>query len=196
MEEQLSSFNLNYSRIEGVLCNDFKHYKIKDYIEEGSKRHQGTIGCFLAHKNCLEEISRTKEENNIILEDDVIIKKEIFEEIKKIEFPKDCEIMFINAALQSKKRPSPDKQYLVGRNTYKIYTTYPFFLGAFFYIINHKTSNKILKIINELKEYEDYDSFLYKNFNCYTYITDKVSIKDFESDRDPDATYNKFRKKG
>lgn len=198
MERQLRRLNVPFTRINGVDCVNFKEYRIKNYIKHGSLNHKGLIGCFLAHKKCLEHIHINYRENNkkfIVTEDDIKIYENLFQEITKIKIPDDCDILFLNSACRPGK-PVPDAKYLVDENLYKIYETYPIFLGAFFYILNYDIIEKILNKIKQVNTYEDFDLFLFKNFNCYTYITKSLSLINFKSDRDPEAWHNKNKFEG
>ena len=199
MEEQLLSLGFPYTRIPGVDCVKFIDYPIPDYIEKGSPRHKGTVGCFLAHKQCLEYIYSNNADhqnnNSLILEDDSKISNGLIDELESIELPKDCDILFINSIGHNKNRlkfPYPDKSYFISSNMCKIYTIYPYFVGAHCYVVNDKKLSSLLNKINNTKIYEDYDMFLFKRFNCYTYISSNFDLKWYKSDRDPGLNYGKI----
>lgn len=204
MENQLRVIGIPYTRISGVVCHNYRDYTITDRIQRGSKVHKGTIGCFLGHMKCLESIvecpTETDNEYFCILEDDVVVTQSIFKKISRLDIPTDCEILSVGSALQA-SMPAPDESLKVSSNMYKIprggfYTTYPYFIGAFFYVVTKKIANKILEIGLNTKVFDDYDSFLFENFAVYTYIDDDVFTANFKSDRDPEAIWNSTRISG
>lgn len=200
MERQLGSCGLPYSRIPGVDLTEFSHFNIVDSIRSGSLRHKGTVGCFLAHQRCLEAVAQESQKTGsgfyAIFEDDVGFDCGIFETISSLVLPNEFEILLINSALQYPGKPAPDPRYLVSESIYRVYTIYPVFLGAFFYVLNVSTALKVLDKMKKVKVYEDYDMFLFKNFECYTYINGGVYVEKFKSDRDVEAKYNLRRFEG
>lgn len=200
MEKQLFNSSIPFTRISGVNCLDFIKYKIKNITNYNLSYHKGLIGCFLAHKKCLQYIqSLFQNKNNnkkfIITEDDIFFKKTLFKEIQELSVPLDCDILFLNSACL-KGRPAPNKKMLVSENLYKINESYPTFMGAFFYIITYDVITRVLDKMQKIDLYEDLDMFLFNNFNCYTYITKNLSLIDFKSDRDPEAQHNKNKLEG
>jgi GR25 family glycosyltransferase involved in LPS biosynthesis len=201
VEANLFSLNLPYTRVSGVDCEDFKKYHVTAEIPFGSTLHKGTIGCFLAHKKCLEFIQNKYKKQNtnkkfIIAEDDIRINNALMPELNNLTFPEDCEIMLLNSACQHLRKPKPKKEYSIQPNLYKVYDTYPVFFGAFFYFFNYDVIDKILKKIDDTEQFEDYDKFLFKNFKCYTFITRNLSLINFKSDRDPEGAFNLGRLDG
>ena len=209
MEGQLGPCGIDFSRVSGVDVEDFQEFSIEPTIAHGSLRHKGTMGCFFAHRNCIKKIV---EENNssqdyyAVLEDDVSLNCEVFSELGALVPPEGLDLLSVNSAMQlrprlgawkrSPNKPYPEDKYRVSDSIYKIYTVYPIFLGAFFYVVNLNVAKKILNKMEAVQTYEDYDMFLFKNFNCYTYITEKVYVENFKSDRDLDAKYNIGRMEG
>ena len=202
MQNQLRVIGIPYTRISGVVCHNYRDYKMTDRIQKGSKVHKGTIGCFLGHINCLKSIveSQIDSEYFCVLEDDVVVTQSIFKRISTLEIPKDCEVLSVCSALQA-QMPTPDESLKVSSNMYKIprggyYTTYPYFIGAFFYILTKNMASKILDVYSNMTIFDDYDSFLFENFSVYTYIDKDIYTANFKSDRDPDAVWNSTRING
>jgi GR25 family glycosyltransferase involved in LPS biosynthesis len=202
MEDQLCKQTIPYFRTEGVLCEDFLNYKIDEKIEHGSNKHKGTVGCFLAHKKALINLSNcnlNSEDIVLVMEDDVIINPIFWEYLSANSFYKKAEIIFFNAACCYSWSKLPKKESVISekKKFYEIYCGHPTFLGAFAYITKYKFLNNIISKMENINTYDDVDcGFYYKNFKCYTYITENISVDTFKSDRDSDSPFNKDGKDG
>jgi hypothetical protein len=197
MEMQLSAQKIPFSRTPGVVCEDFVSYKVNPAIEPGSPRHKGTVGCFLAHKEALKKLASLGDPSHeiyLVLEDDVILSPAFWWFLRVQDYPEEADILFFNAALQYPGRPSPPKNE---RNLFKINQGYPMFVGAFAYAIKKSKIDEVLNKMNLMDTYGDVDlDFYYKEFKCYTIVTKTMSLRRFESDRDPTADFNEGRSRG
>ena len=91
MQEQFRKFNLEatrFSAIDGEKLNknllDTIYAKLKKKNPHYSIPKVGEIGVFYSHKKLYETIAQQNEEFALILEDDVLIKKELIEDLEKI----------------------------------------------------------------------------------------------------------------
>lgn len=90
IQKQLKDFKQDYLRIPAVNGNDLDEKMIKQAGKNQSlvmslvKPNAGQVGCFLSHRKAWEIIKEQKEDFAILLEDDIVIHKELFDELDDI----------------------------------------------------------------------------------------------------------------
>ena len=90
IQKQLKSFNQDYIRISAVNGSDLDEEIINQASKNQSltmslvKPNAGQVGCFLSHRKAWEMIKEQEEDFAILLEDDIIIHQELFDELDDI----------------------------------------------------------------------------------------------------------------
>ena len=198
MEEldlEMNKNNLNYNRfpaIDGKIL-DPNDYRLKKYFGKPKiKYSMGQKCCTLSHIALWNIIKNNNSKYNIILEDDVIIPKNLFEKLNIYvkQLPADWDFLFLGGnriiGKQYSKnliKPDPNK-----RGNY----------GTFAYLINSKNIKKILKKCKNIVLHTD--TFIqkelskdFKLFFCYPQLVehnyDNVS-NIFQRNRKNDALRN------
>lgn len=141
MESQLKYLGTDYKIVEAIdgkkiSREDLEHYFSK---EEGYELLSGERGCALSHRRLWEQIVAGSHNEVLILEDDVILNKNIFSLIQKKEFlPDDWE--FINFSTDAKQETFGE--YLF--KNYKVSMLSQPAWSAACYLINKKGAKKLL----------------------------------------------------
>lgn len=177
------------NRFSGLSIESFLNYDVHDYIKAGSQFHKGVIGCWMSHKQIIKQHIEKYEnlladEWTLILEDDVIISPEFWTYVQSLNPPDNADMVFFNSGndelLQDK--------YLIDEKTrlYKIYSSFPDFVGTHCYAIRNSILTKLYSILDGVTRYKDIDGyyFYHKNLITYNYQTKLIRINhNFKSDR-------------
>ena len=121
-----------------------------------------SIGCALSHTNLWNKISKTRNQNILILEDDIIIPPNFNKLFNQLSIPSNWDIIFLGG---SRIYGSFINTNIVKANTSNnvLYNC-----GLFAYIINSKSANKISKLFSPISTYIDVQLNRYFNkLNCY-----------------------------
>ena len=172
MIKQAKKFNLNINRIKAfdgkkLNLNNYNYFlkNLKKHFEEKNNR-LGHLGCFLSHLKLYKEFLKTNLEYAIILEDDCKInnnnfKKIILDSIKKL--PNNWDILLGGYHIDedwAKQHKYFNKDiYLKNKILYNIKA----FTGTHFYIINRKSAQKLLKLLEQPTWYIDWEISKYAN---------------------------------
>lgn len=193
MEKQLSVCGIKYTRIVGIIPDDYKNYHTSfSYISKDELRYKGTIGCFLSHKKTIDSVTNfdNSSQNYImILEDDVKINQVFWSYTKQINPSPEFDFVFFNSGRILNIKNCLD----VENGLWPIDSDFPNFCGAFCYAINLKKLCKIQHEMSDIKEYIDFDRFIFKNkeLKSCTYQSELIKVEHtFSSDRDPNAIWN------
>lgn len=84
MNEQLDNLNICFERTEGINGNNLEKKKIMNIMCDNIFFSRGQMGCYLSHKKCYDNFLKTNYKYLIILEDDVILKKEFLDNINRL----------------------------------------------------------------------------------------------------------------
>lgn len=203
---QLLDSNITTFKTIGEVVEDYIKYPALEHITKYENTYKGTIGCFLAHKKAIQNLINYTSYNNIdrynycmIVEDDVLIQKNFWEYIEKINLShiKNFDILFIHSVFQRKAYIKLlDPNYCIDKNNniWDIYTDFPMFCGAYCYIIQVKNLHKIYALLNNVSTYKDVDMYLFSNptLNNLSLLTSLISVNNkFKSDRDPNHLWEK-----
>lgn len=188
MEKQLSVCGIKYTKIVGIIPDDYKNYHTPfSYISKDELRYKGTIGCFLSHKKTIDSVTNFNGSSDnyiMVLEDDVNIEKGLWSYLKQINPSPEFDFVFFNSG-----RKLNIKYCLDSKNSmWPIYGDYPDFCGAFCYAIPVNKLSKIQNEISDIKQYMDFDRFIFTNkvFKSCTYQNKLIKVNyNFSSDRDP-----------
>jgi hypothetical protein len=202
---QINKLPIPFLRTEGVVVTTVEPYRVEDYIEHGSLRHRGIVGCFLAHRNALAnllELAQCRrfdaDDYVLVIEDDVRIDARFLDHVMRLPDCGFADLVFFDIANLAGKNPKEpgvdlDRSHLVDERNdlYYVYDSFPAFMGAFCYAVKTKRLRVIVDRLDKTQTYKDVDGFYYQNFRCYAYITHLISVDgSFYSDRHFDAEWN------
>jgi len=172
-------------RFIGLNIADYAIYSVHNYINPGSQMHKGIIGCWMSHKNAIQNLLT----NDIIdvwylvLEDDIFIDPNFWNHLLNFEPPDDADMIFFDSSKQQ-----PSSEYIIDTecSLSKIYTSWPIFAGTHCYTIKSSSLNKVYNILDGVTTFKDIDGYLFDNSNIikYNYNTELIRINyNFQSDR-------------
>ncbi len=196
---QLKNIDIPYFKTSGVLIDNYNDYPFQTYndkflnLEGNTKKYKGILGCFLAHKQAIINlIVKTKQHQDIlstsyslILEDDVQINSQFWHFVNQLPVLKDADMIFFDSGQEHNLINFP--MYCTDPVCYKnFYKSNPHFIGAHCYLIPNHKLYKILRFLQDVKEYKDVDGYYFdnKNFITYCFQSKYISINtNLESDR-------------
>jgi hypothetical protein len=195
MVGQLLGCGIPFYRTEGVVPENFRDYRVPEYLRPGSTRHKGTVGCYLAHRRAVADLESKcaspqfdKDGQVMIFEDDVSLSETFWPHIRTLGIPDDCDMVFFDNS--HKNGTSPDPGHLVnGRSDlWFIHTGWPAFFGAYAYVIPIRNLSRIRHILDNPPNglYWDVDGYYIENTTAYSYRTNRVRVTCGISDRNPD----------
>ena len=191
MINQLASCpnNIKLSRFSGLNITDYLQYDVHNYINPGSQMHKGIIGCWMSHKSVIKKYidsynNFSNEEWTLILEDDIIIDPSFWAYLEPLKPPEDADMIFFDSGRNDLLKD----EYLIDSNfkLYKIYSSFPDFVGTHCYAIRNSCLNKLYNILDGVVKYKDIDGyyFFHKNLVTYNYQSGLIKINyKFQSDR-------------
>lgn len=97
---------IQLNRIDGINGKNLKYKDLDNIIHKNSylyknlEKNRGEIGCALSHLNLWKQSKQNDENNIIILEDDVIIDKDLYTKLNKYlnKAPKNWDIIFLGGS--------------------------------------------------------------------------------------------------
>ena len=150
--QRLDKFNLKYKIWEAVTpkSEKFKDYKYFDFMSPNEK------ACAASHYSLWERLITLEDEHFLILEDDIMFKKDWLDYLKEV--PKDFDALFLNVS----EEVFPNKQWTV-INGYCM-------AGA--YIVSKKGLKYLLNKNKDTKDVADYMTLDLQssNNNSYSYF--------------------------
>ena len=177
--------NLNLVRSNAVNGKNLTHQNIKydvdnnSYLYKNLDKNRGEIGCALSHLNIWKQFKQNNDKYLIVVEDDVIFEKNLYNKIDEYleNEPKDWDIIYLGGSsiIGYKVNNYFIKPRTVGRGN----------LGTYAMLINKKGVNKLLRYCNPINQSIDHQ--IKKNFsNLNVYYTYPCLIhhnNDMDSDR-------------
>ena len=144
-EEELAKQQVQY---ECITSHDKENLTDKDISKFKSSLNKKFISNFLKHLSAIEKISRSNNEINLIIEDDVILCDNFKEKMFKYynELPSDFDFMFLGGE-PGKQWDVPSHMIQPNKNCYKNPRFFTKTLDA--YIINVKTAENVINYYNQ-----------------------------------------------
>ena len=176
---------LNLIKFKAVNGRGLTHENIKhdvdnnSYLYKNLDKNRGEIGCALSHLNIWKKFQKSKDKYLIVVEDDVIFEKNLYQKINKYleNAPKNWDIIYLGGSsiVGYKVNDYFIKPRLYGRGN----------LGTYAMLINKKGVNNLLKYCNPINQSIDHQ--IKKQFNninvYYTYPCLIHHNNDMDSDR-------------
>tara|TARA_B100001093_G_C26774895_1_gene991884 strand:+ start:596 stop:1483 length:888 start_codon:yes stop_codon:yes gene_type:complete len=172
LKKQAKKSNLNLVRYEAVngrkldledlIKNNIvkiNKYSFPNHNKNGRDSLMGSIGCALSHKNIWKKLVKSKDNNYLILEDDVIIPKNFQSKFDKItnQIKGDWDIIFCGGSrIFGEKISKNIIRGIFNGNSWRN-------CGLFGYVINKKSAKKLIKMTSPISNYIDVQ--LNQNFN-------------------------------
>ena len=158
-------------------------------IMKNNKSIRGNVGCYYSHLGLIKQIYESGVDYALIIEDDVVFRKNFKQELRKVlrNIPNKWDIIYLGITRPCGKR--------VGENIYTPSIKKCRFDngGAFGYILNHRSAGKIYKLLDR-KISKMVDHTIRDNFNrLNVYIIYPFLINHnygLASDRKHDKFYN------
>lgn len=151
--------------IENLQTRNILKLNKKSFFNHNTNKRNSlynSIGCALSHTNLWNKISKTINQNILILEDDIIIPPKFNKLLNELSIPQNWDIIFLGG---SRIYGSFINSNIVKANTSNnvLYNC-----GLFAYIINSKSASKIIKLCSPISTYIDVQLNRHFNkLNCY-----------------------------
>lgn len=148
------NININYKRIEGVNGEELQHRNLNNIMCDNIKFTRGQMGCYLSHIKCYENFLKTNNKYLIVLEDDIIIKKNFKNDLNKLllflKKKNDIDFVYLSRSkiMMTNQELPIDNKY---QNNF-IYSPQTCGYGFHSYLLTKNGCNKFLNI---LKKSED-----------------------------------------
>lgn len=189
MREQLEKIGLSYQFIDAVNGKELSDFVLESLVYDYPDCYltKGEIGCALSHLTIYKKMVKENIEHALILEDDVIVPKNILNCIQNIKIldhknkPNVYLISKVNSYIENVK---------IAHNIYKVDDAY----CCHAYILNKKAARELSKIQKKIKYESDQWGLLMLLYNVNVYCIVPHMIDSIDIDKN-DSSLEKERSK-
>jgi GR25 family glycosyltransferase involved in LPS biosynthesis len=175
--DKMSQFNIIFERFDAIdgINIDFKKIKNNWHSSNKEENYKYEIACLLSHKMIIQDAKKNNYKKILILEDDVLLHKNILQKVESIGYLNDWKIVYLGCSQHNWNIVKYDDNFYFSEES----------LGTFAYALDCSIYDEIIEILENTDTTVDNTLLLIqKKFykNCYTFLPNLIIADVSDSD--------------